>query len=600
MILQQILIAEQENSELYYRAAGPVARRGDRMLLGRDAVFATDTYFNAFSIGKWHTFCVLEELRLVMEVRGRLRIKVFHAYEEDGALRQECIWEREADAAGRREVSIALPRFESGVIFFTAQALEEGVELYRARYLCADSYHREITIALNICTFRREAYLLRNLALLRRTFLENEDSPLYGHLKVFVTDNGGTLTADAIADGNVHVCHNPNVGGAGGFARGLLEIARRAREERITRIIFMDDDVEILPESLLRTYRMLRLLREEYRDAFIAGALLRMDRPCIQHENGAIWNAGSCVFVNRGMDMRRFENVVRNESARRPDYAAWWYCCMPIEVARGDNLPIPVFIHGDDVEYSLRNAARIITMNGIAIRHPVAENKRLSANEYYNLRNMLIINAGYAPEYSARQLRKKMFTNLLTALLRYRYKDMHLVYRALRDFCKGPDWLLGLDAAAYHKAIRESGYWLEDMRDRVSRCIQGKENNGYTELSSIREVLAKVKEERGIGKLLCKLVTLNGWLLPAKKGTYTFGMGVHPIDLYRTGAVILYDEASGQGIEVQRSFRQIFVFISLYLKSLILISHKYKQSKEAYRERFGELQRVEYWSRVLK
>lgn len=600
MILQQIFITDTEDTRLYYRGDGMLSWQQGMVIFGRNAVFTTDTYFNAFSIGKWQTYCRLENPRLMLEVKGHFLIKVIHACGEGDMQDQNIIREKDTAADGRQVIPVPLPPLESGVIFFSLQALEEGAELHHAWYESGDPFDRNVTIALNICTFRREPYLLRNLELLQRTFLKDKASPLYGRLKIFITDNGSTLDIPAISDENVHVCHNPNVGGAGGFARGLLEISRKAVEEQITHVIFMDDDIEIIPEGILRTYRMLRLLRGEYQDAFIAGALLRLDKNYIQHENGALWNAGKCIFANRGADLRSFKNIVCNETVQKPDYAAWWYCCVPVSVVREDNLPIPVFIHEDDVEYSLRNADHIITMNGIAVRHPVSENTRISSNEYYNLRNMLIVNAEYVPEYSGRQLRKRMLTTLMVALLRYRYRDMHLVYRGLEDFCKGPGWLLGLDAVSYHREIQESGYRLQDMRDRINGCRQGKKDSTFTDLSSIKDIVINAGKEHSIGKLIVQTVTLNGWLLPAKKGTYVCSMGVHPVDLFRMGNIILYDDVSGQGIEVKKSFRQIFVFIRLYLKSLILISRRYEKSRRAYQERFRELQSADYWGKVLK
>ena len=36
----------------------------------------------------------------------------------------------------------------------------------------------------------------------------------------------------------------------------------------------MDDDVMILPESLIRTYNLLKIVRPEYEHHFISGAML--------------------------------------------------------------------------------------------------------------------------------------------------------------------------------------------------------------------------------------------------------------------------------------------------------------------------------------
>lgn len=43
--------------------------------------------------------------------------------------------------------------------------------------------------------------------------------------------------------------------------------------------LLMDDDIVIEPEALVKTYQILTLLKDEYEDAFIGGAMLRLDKP---------------------------------------------------------------------------------------------------------------------------------------------------------------------------------------------------------------------------------------------------------------------------------------------------------------------------------
>ena len=149
-------------------------------------------------------------------------------------------------------------------------------------------------IAINICTFRREPFVKRNLELLRKYILQNPDHEMYGHLQVFISDNGKTLDIPALADEQVHIVPNKNVGGAGGFTRGLIEIMH-CPDYRASHALFMDDDILIEPEALYRTYTILRCRKKEYEELFIGGAMLRLDQQNIQVEAGAAWNAGNLV-----------------------------------------------------------------------------------------------------------------------------------------------------------------------------------------------------------------------------------------------------------------------------------------------------------------
>jgi len=132
----------------------------------------------------------------------------------------------------------------------------------------------------------------------------------------------------------------------------------------------MDDDVMVMPESLFRTYYLLRLLKDEYKKCFLSGAMFDYDIRQKQYEDvGFVHKAdGSYGPVKSAMDMRLLKNIVANEnySFNVDDaYAGWWYCCIPVEHIEDRGLPLPVFVRGDDVEFSLRNKPGFIALNGI-------------------------------------------------------------------------------------------------------------------------------------------------------------------------------------------------------------------------------------------
>ena len=213
---------------------------------------------------------------------------------------------------------------------------------------------------------------------------------------VHVIDNGRTLNKEELECDHLWIHPNPNTGGSGGFSRGIIEA--NLQKEPATHVLLMDDDVIILPESLKRTYRLLTLLKEEYKNHFISGAMLYYERMNEQHEDiGYVHDDGSYGPVKHRLDMQRLDAVVRNEepwAKRKNQYAGWWYCCIPTTVARLDNLPLPLFVRGDDVEYSLRNHAKFITMNSICVWHMGFTLKFNAAMELYQVhRNSLAIQA---------------------------------------------------------------------------------------------------------------------------------------------------------------------------------------------------------------
>ncbi|MDQ9768331.1 hypothetical protein RFZ33_14760, partial [Acinetobacter baumannii] len=60
-------------------------------------------------------------------------------------------------------------------------------------------------------------------------------------------------------------------------------------------------------------------------------------------------------------------------------------------MATRDNLPIPLFLHHDDIEYGIRNRDQgIVFLNGIGVWHKGFEQTFPGVNVYYDVRNTLI------------------------------------------------------------------------------------------------------------------------------------------------------------------------------------------------------------------
>jgi len=88
----------------------------------------------------------------------------------------------------------------------------------------------------------------------RLLHLESSNPDITGHLRVLVVDNARNLEPEVPAGAPFRLVPNPNLGGAGGFARGLIEF----REEGwSTHVVFMDDDISLEPEAIVRTITLL-------------------------------------------------------------------------------------------------------------------------------------------------------------------------------------------------------------------------------------------------------------------------------------------------------------------------------------------------------
>jgi len=545
-----------------------------------------DTYFNGFSMEKWKKYTVIEGLSLHLLLSGKMRVtlvseeKIFDEINRT-VLLQETVWQ---EAAG--ECRFDFPEESGrGMYSFELEALSDDCVLYGGSYTSEvpPDKRRDVIIGAGICTFRREAFVEKNLEILKDSILENPDCLMYGHLEVFISDNGKTLAAERLGAEHVHIYPNRNLGGTGGFTRTLIEMKK---DTKATHALLMDDDIVIEPEALIKTWTVLTLLKEEYADAFIGGAMLRRDRQNIQVESGAVWNGGMLNSLKAGLDLRKLDSCLHNEYEEYVEYNAWWYCCFPMEIVREDNLPLPIFIRGDDLEYGLRNMKHLILMNGICVWHEPFENKYSSFLEYYIIRNQLIDNAFHCPWYGAKQLKKAAMTHCKQEIMFYRYKNVDLYIQGIEDFLKGPRWLMEQDGEVLHRQVMAAGYKAEET-EKLDMPFN------YALFDSCVHIQDTTKAR------IKRILTLNGLLLPARGEAVVPVASVKSVMFYRKKRVMHYDITSKKAFVTQKSGREAWRCIFRTLKINREISRRLSAAQRAYREEGLKLRTLEFWKQYL-
>ena len=592
-----------EAQRLYWRGEGEISpgeispgtlspeelstgRTGAVLTLAPGAVLGLNTYFNSFSCEKWREYTGVESVRFLLTGRGRARVSLYYAWQDGEKVRKVPVAEAESDLSETGQTAIDFPepapgeskqpeavRTEEGSLRagpirlapYSQGSLYAVIRAVTACEITGGGWETDlraanlVRMAVVMCTYKKEAYVRRNLAVLTELLEEKGEDGEHTLSAVCIVDNGRTLPDPRIP--GVTVIPNRNTGGSGGFARGMKAVldgeitAAGARErgtgdgksnhagEEFTHLLLMDDDVAIEPEAVRRTKAFLACEKEEYRTRLLGGAMLRLDYPYLQHEAGGVWNHGMIHSVHQGLDLRHMRNVLKNEQREkvRADYVAWWYCCIPLAYVRQHGLPMPFFLHCDDIEYSLRGKAEPIYLNGIAVWHEPFENKRYSATEYYDVRNMLFTNARHCPEYGRKEEAFGILYKIYANLIRYRYRDAELVLRAVEDFRKGEKWLGEVDGEKLHEEIVGMGYRLEKLE-------------GIPDRPEVPERLYRYKG-KGLRKYK-NILTLNGYLLPAKRGGRQWiRFRDAPERYYRVKEAVLYDPDSKRGFAVKRDYK---------------------------------------------
>lgn len=575
--------------EMYFRANKEAQRFGNKFFFEKDGRVFSDTYFNSVSIDKWVKYTKLNNLSVTLCLKGHFEIKLIYKKKIHEKIYEDIVSEAFFYETEETEITFLFPKGE-GMACFSLRSLENNGE-FSGGYYSTDIDEtdlNDVKIGIGICTFRREVFIENNIKILNDFFLKNVDCELNGKLEIFISDNGKTLNKTQLETKYIHIVKNKNTGGAGGFTRDLIEMMVSNRNgNNITHALLMDDDITIAPESILKTYRLLRLLKKEYKSAFIGGAMLRNDARYIQVESGASWNAGKLISLKCGLDMKTCDACLYNEVEEYREFNAWWYCCFPMDVVREDNLPLPIFIRGDDVEYGLRNMKNLILMNGICVWHEPFENKYSSFLSYYILRNQLIDNAFHFPDYGKKDIIKQLFDSVAHELAYYRYKNVDLIIRGTTDFLKGVDFFLNTDGESLHQEIMAFGYKAKSLEELDVHFSYPLYEYSLSE------------RDNGIKRAI-RFITLNGYLLPTKRNVIASMANIRPVNAYRAKKILHYDVSSRRGFVTKRSGKKLIIAVCKLMKVYILLTVKYNQAKHNYQEQGKKLKEAGFWEEYLE
>lgn len=480
--LQNVLFCEDDKLathwKMFFHGSQPAYDRQNRcIVIGAGQVVDFCTYFNSIALRKWRTYTWADKLILRLRVQGKMEICLTGYEKEDNRYIRRIVARKKITAEEEKEIRISYPDKPLELAGFEVHALEHST-IFEGEYgteVQADK-RNHVSLHLVTTTFKKEEYILPNIELLKKTVLTekrleeiSDRESLAKNFWIHVVDNGRTLSPEQIEADHVQLHPNLNTGGAGGFTRGMLESLEH--REKPTNVLLMDDDVLVLPESIIRTYHLLRIRRPEYKRHFISGAMLYYEEMERLHEDvGYVNRAGEYGPLKPRINTARIEEVLhREEQKQNPDtaYAGWWYCCIPVEFVRKDNLPLPFFIRGDDVEYSLRNKAEFITMNGVCIWHKGFSNKFNGAMEFYQVhRNSLILQAasGVCRNIDFMDRISKL---VRVNLLRFNYDGAEQLLDAVEDYLKGyrflmknqGEKLMKEEASKNEKLIRPGKHW---------------------------------------------------------------------------------------------------------------------------------------------
>lgn len=427
------------------------------------------TYFNAFPASYWRYWTGARKVRFAASVHGKGNIIFFKSTARglSRQIKEKSFSSSQQQISDKQEISIA-DMMDGGYIWcdITADSTGDGFDLTDAVWQIltpkpenpqpSEAPTRDLSIV--ITTFNRAEYCFRQL----RTLAGARE--LRKHLKTIYCIDQGTrplsqchrlaTISEQFGDQLTYIRQN-NLGGTGGFTRGMIETVKAAHSEENGYVLLLDDDAIVEPEALLRS---LQFAQHARRPVIVGAGMLHLDDRTMLYTQAERMNMSTLLHEQYVTNHDFAVSPLREspELHRRVDsqYNGWWMCLIPLSVIRTIGLPFPAFIKFDDIEYGYRATEHgfpVISLPGVAIWHQAwhSKDETRSWQEYFNQRNRWIF-ALLHEKTAPRKLALMIARHLASMGLRFNYSGLAMDIAALQDVLAGPSKIV----TSYRSALQ--------------------------------------------------------------------------------------------------------------------------------------------------
>lgn len=560
------------------------------IVFNQGGMVSSNSYFNSFYENFYAKYTNLDSLYYWLRLLGDFEISIYREFEQTN---RELIYHQKLESTQEADfVKVTLPPLNNGRIYFELLCLSDEGAFKEGLIASEKKPTQEVSLAIISCTYKKEAYIKKTVnAIVGDQLLQTKS------WKIFVVDNGQTLTASDFPDARVQFIPNRNVGGSGGFTRGLVE----ANTGTYTHFLFMDDDIELESESI---YRLFTLYEYAKQDFAIAGSMLDLYKKNVLYEAGALYGKDnqtrepapfSVAVLKHNLELQNpnsLNNLLVEEDV---DYGGFWFFAFSRKIVEKIGLPLPFFIKVDDMEFGLRIKkaleGKIVAFPSIGVWHEPFYNKVIIWDTYYYTRNNLItqtINGtlGYINTVL------KFTKELIFSILVFEYSYAEMIVKAFEDYIKGPELIKNNNPEPLHLEV------LALSKSYKNQSIQ----MNY----SPSEQFEKMDSRAGIGKKLISLLTLNGHLLPnfiPSDGEVFLWQNSNHAGMrsraFRKKKVLLFKEENGCLFQNEIDKKVAIQLLTRWVKVVATSGIKWSSLVREWKSAYNELTSTIFWQKYL-
>jgi galactofuranosylgalactofuranosylrhamnosyl-N-acetylglucosaminyl-diphospho-decaprenol beta-1,5/1,6-galactofuranosyltransferase len=423
---------------------GAAVPERERITVEPHAFVTTNTYFGRFPASYWQRWTDIAtcDVEAVVTGSGKLVISASDSHGDSRTVTSKTV---SGAAAELVRLTAPIDRFvDGGALWLDIETGADSLVVEQVRWtVAAPGAPRPVSVV--ICTHNRADYCIETLTELA------EDSMVRDYIAaVHVTDQGTDavesrekfVQVKELLGEKLHYVRQPNLGGAGGFTRGMYEVLEGERGDD-AHVLLMDDDIKLESDTILRISALANCTNEP---TIVGGQNL-----CELHPGQLFVDADIVNLPELRAGIDRTESLsqrsmLEHNQDRRVDatHNAWWCCLIPAEVVKAVGYPLPIFFQWDDVEYGLRARGAgffTVTLPGAGVWHQDLHWKGWDDwARYFHYRNGLITAALHG-QLQPNAMFQFLLNEFMETLASMQYGLAATMIKAIEDFLSGPDTL---------------------------------------------------------------------------------------------------------------------------------------------------------------